>query len=63
MPAPIRGVQIATGADGIATANLEDLAATTAKIDALAVTAAKIAAGAVTDGKVDSTVAVTSRSA
>ncbi len=60
MPSPIRGPQIATGADGIQTANLEDLAVTTAKIAALNVTTAKLAANAVTDAKVDSTVIVAS---
>lgn len=56
----IRGPQIDTGADGIQTANLEDLAVTTAKIDALAVTTAKIGANQVTDAKVDSTVIIAS---
>ena len=60
MAAKIRGPQIDTGADGIQTANIEDLAVTTAKIDNLGVTTGKIAANAVTSAKVDSTVIIAS---
>ncbi len=60
MPSPTRGPQIATGADGIATANIVDLAVTTAKIDNTAVTTAKIAGGAVTAAKVDTDVTIAS---
>lgn len=60
MPNPIRGAQIATGADGIDTANLVDSAVTTAKINDLAVTTAKIGANQVTDAKVDATIIIAS---